>query len=183
MILCHVVWVFGGLMSCEDMKHYFPVVFFMKHEIFKKICRLYLMYTVNYVVCTTVVICFNLCSLAVGFSHYIFRKILCLSGLVTAVAVFRNPNTIRFCLTTDLLLKVFLSCSEKYSSKEFALWLQIEIKNNCCVGYIIYCVYTTSKSHWECTNLNLSSLSCCLVFQSNVAMVPYFLYFTAVFRW
>jgi len=61
-------------MSCEDMKHYFPVVFFMKHEIFKKICPLYLMYTVNYIVCTTVVICFNLCSLAVGFSHYIFRK-------------------------------------------------------------------------------------------------------------
>jgi hypothetical protein len=28
-----------------------------------------------------------------------------LSGLVTAVAVFRNPNTIPFCLTTDLLLK------------------------------------------------------------------------------
>jgi hypothetical protein len=27
-----------------------------------------------------------------------------LSGLVTAVAVFRNPNTIPFCLTTDLLL-------------------------------------------------------------------------------
>ena len=26
------------------------------------------------------------------------------SGLVTAVAVFRNPNTIPFCLTTDLLL-------------------------------------------------------------------------------
>jgi hypothetical protein len=29
-----------------------------------------------------------------------------LSGLVTAVAVFRNPNTIPFCLTTDLLLNV-----------------------------------------------------------------------------
>jgi hypothetical protein len=26
-----------------------------------------------------------------------------LSGLVTAVAVFQNPNTIPFCLTTDLL--------------------------------------------------------------------------------
>jgi len=30
-----------------------------------------------------------------------------LSGLVTAVAVFRNPNTIPFCLTTDLLLTVY----------------------------------------------------------------------------
>jgi hypothetical protein len=28
-----------------------------------------------------------------------------LSGLVTAAAVFRNPNTIPFCLNTDLLLK------------------------------------------------------------------------------
>ena len=31
------------------------------------------------------------------------------SGLVTAVAVFRNPNTIPFCLTTDLLLNVLFS--------------------------------------------------------------------------
>ena len=29
------------------------------------------------------------------------------SGLVTAVAVFRNPNTIPFCLTTDLLNVLF----------------------------------------------------------------------------
>jgi hypothetical protein len=29
-----------------------------------------------------------------------------LSGLVTAVVIFRNPNTIPFCLTTDLLLDV-----------------------------------------------------------------------------
>ena len=32
-----------------------------------------------------------------------------LSGLVIAVAVFRNPNTIPFCLTTDLLLNVLFS--------------------------------------------------------------------------
>jgi len=32
-----------------------------------------------------------------------------LSGLVTAVVVFRNPNTIPFCLTTDLLLNVLFS--------------------------------------------------------------------------
>jgi len=32
-----------------------------------------------------------------------------LSGLVTAVAVFRNPNTISLCLTTDLLLNVLFS--------------------------------------------------------------------------
>jgi hypothetical protein len=32
-----------------------------------------------------------------------------LSGLVTAVAVFRNPNTIPFCLTSDLLLNVLFS--------------------------------------------------------------------------
>jgi hypothetical protein len=31
---------------------------------------------------------------------------LSLSGPTTAVAVFRNPNTIPFCLTTDLLLNV-----------------------------------------------------------------------------
>jgi len=44
----------------------------MKHEIFEKICPLPLMYTVNYVVCTTIVLCFNLCSTAVCFSHYIW---------------------------------------------------------------------------------------------------------------
>ena len=32
-----------------------------------------------------------------------------LSGLVTAVAVFQNPNTIPFCLATDLLLNVLFS--------------------------------------------------------------------------
>jgi hypothetical protein len=32
-----------------------------------------------------------------------------LSGLVTAVAVFGNPDTIPFCLTTDLILNVFFS--------------------------------------------------------------------------
>jgi hypothetical protein len=32
-----------------------------------------------------------------------------LSGLVTAVAVFRNPNAIPFCLTTDLVLNVLFS--------------------------------------------------------------------------
>jgi len=32
-----------------------------------------------------------------------------LSGLVTAVAVFRNPNTIPFSLATDLLLNVLFS--------------------------------------------------------------------------
>ena len=32
-----------------------------------------------------------------------------LSGLVAAVAVFRNPNTIPFCLATDLLLNVLFS--------------------------------------------------------------------------
>jgi hypothetical protein len=32
-----------------------------------------------------------------------------LSGLVTAVAVFRNPSTIPFCLTTALLLNVLFS--------------------------------------------------------------------------
>ena len=32
-----------------------------------------------------------------------------LSGHVTAVDVFRNPNTISFCLTTDLLLNVLFS--------------------------------------------------------------------------
>ena len=36
-----------------------------------------------------------------------FLSFICLSGLVTAVAVFRNPNTIPFCLTADLLLNVF----------------------------------------------------------------------------
>jgi len=32
-----------------------------------------------------------------------------LSGLVTAVAVFRNPNTIPFCFATDLLLNILFS--------------------------------------------------------------------------
>jgi len=37
------------------------------------------------------------------------RTSIYLSGLVTAVAVFRNPNAILFCLTTDLLLNVLFS--------------------------------------------------------------------------
>ena len=39
----------------------------------------------------------------------VFETSIYLSGLVTAVAVFRNPNTIPFCLTTDLLLNVLFS--------------------------------------------------------------------------
>ena len=38
--------------------------------------------------------------------HYLS---ICLSGLVTAVTIFRNPNTIPFCLTSDLLLNVLFS--------------------------------------------------------------------------
>jgi len=45
------------------------------------------------------------CTLFKTHSHFY----LYLSGLVTAVAVFRNPNTIPFCLTTDLLLNVLFS--------------------------------------------------------------------------
>ena len=40
-------------------------------------------------------------------SKYVGFWCIYLSGLVTAVAVFRNPNTIPFCLTTDLLLSHF----------------------------------------------------------------------------
>ena len=40
---------------------------------------------------------------------YIYIYIIYLSGLLTAVAVFRNPNTIPFCLATDLLLNVLFS--------------------------------------------------------------------------
>jgi hypothetical protein len=43
-----------------------------------------------------------------------------LSGLVTAVAVFRNPNTTPFCLTTDLLLNVLFSWKLKYSEKNLS---------------------------------------------------------------
>jgi hypothetical protein len=39
------------------------------------------------------------------YKHFIIY----LSGLVTAVAVFWNSNTIPFCLTTDLLLNVLFS--------------------------------------------------------------------------
>ena len=39
----------------------------------------------------------------------IYKISIYLSGLVTAVAVFRNPNTIPFCLATDLLLNVLFS--------------------------------------------------------------------------
>jgi len=44
-------------------------------------------------------------------SKCLWNFVLCihLSGLVTAVAVFRNPNTISLCLTTDLLLNVLFS--------------------------------------------------------------------------
>jgi len=43
-------------------------------------------------------------------AHSVIQYIyICLSGLVTAVAVFRNPNTIPFCLATDLLLNVLFS--------------------------------------------------------------------------
>jgi len=44
-----------------------------------------------------------------GYSLYSKFKSIYLSGLVTAVAVFRNPNNIPFCLTTDLLLNVLFS--------------------------------------------------------------------------
>jgi len=40
------------------------------------------------------------------YNQYIYYY---LSGLLTAVAVFRNPNTIPFCLATDLLLNVLFS--------------------------------------------------------------------------
>jgi hypothetical protein len=42
-----------------------------------------------------------------------------LSSLVTAVAIFRNPNTIPFCLTTDLLqnsINKYLFCNYKGST-------------------------------------------------------------------
>jgi hypothetical protein len=44
-----------------------------------------------------------------------------LSGLVTAVAVCRNPNTIPFCLTTDLLLNVLFSWLLVHLSSMFFL--------------------------------------------------------------
>jgi hypothetical protein len=47
-------------------------------------------------------LCFRLPNLP--YSKYIFY--LSISGPTTAVAVFRNPDTIPFCLTTDLLLNV-----------------------------------------------------------------------------
>jgi hypothetical protein len=50
------------------------------------------------------------------------------------------------------------------------------------MDYIMYCFYTNSKAQGGCTHLNLSSLTCCWVFQSTVAMVPYSLYFTALFH-
>jgi hypothetical protein len=42
-------------------------------------------------------------------ANEIISKSIYLSGLVAAVAFFRNPNTIPFCLTTDLLLNVLFS--------------------------------------------------------------------------
>ena len=44
-----------------------------------------------------------------------------LSGLVTAVAVLRNPNTIPFCLSTDLLLNVLFSWLLVYFPSTFFL--------------------------------------------------------------
>jgi hypothetical protein len=38
----------------------------------------------------------------IRFKYLSYILSICLSGLVTAVAVFRNPNTIPFCLTTDV---------------------------------------------------------------------------------
>ena len=54
--------------------------------------------------------CFQMpcCSYANNF-FLSFQLSIYLSGLVTAVAVFRNPNTISFCLTTDLLLNFLFS--------------------------------------------------------------------------
>ena len=43
------------------------------------------------------------------FHFNLLRVSIYLSGLVTAVAVFRNPNNIPFCLTTDMLLNVLFS--------------------------------------------------------------------------
>jgi hypothetical protein len=50
------------------------------------------------------------------------------------------------------------------------------------MDYIIYCFYTISKAQHGCTNFNLSFLTCCWVFQSIVAMIPYSLYFTVFFH-
>ena len=77
-----------------------------------------------------------------------------LSGLVTAVAIFRNPNTIPFCLTTDLLLNVLFS------------WLLVHLPSTffldvlffffplawCLVFFSIFCCLMMSKELARCIN-------------------------------
>jgi len=68
-----------------------------------------------------VVLCLLNCALFNAF----FVSI-CLSGLVTAVAVFRNPNIIPFCLTTDLLLNVLFS------------WLLVHLPSTFFLGVLFF---------------------------------------------
>jgi len=61
-----------------------------------------------------------------------------LSGLVTAVAVFRKPNTIPYCLATDLLLNVLFSIMRLYTVH------YISVDCSTCFGWLFH---TSSGVH------------------------------------
>ena len=69
-------------------------------------------YDVRSHMCSQVAVIYSACIwllvVAVSFPCLLYLSIY-LSGLVTAVAVFRNPNTIPFCLAIDLFLNVLFS--------------------------------------------------------------------------
>jgi hypothetical protein len=68
-----------------------------------------------------------------------------LSGLVTAVAIFRNPYTIPFCLTTDLLLNVLFS------------WLLVHLP---CTFFLDILFLLSPGIH---SIINFGSLSSCIL--------------------
>ena len=76
-----------------------------------------------------------------------------LSGLVRAVAVFRNPNTIHFCLATDLLLNVLFSWLLVHLPSTFSLdvlfLLSPGIHSIINFGSISYCILLTWPYHWS----------------------------------
>jgi len=49
-----------------------------------------------------------------------------LSGLVTAVAVFRNPNTIPFCLATDTITVTILKFILVFTDEFFRVYTRIQ---------------------------------------------------------
>ena len=93
----------------------------------------------------------------------VFVSIYLLSGLVTAVAVFRNPNTIPFSLTTDLL-NVLFSWLLVHLSSTFFLVFVTEMKSVYSAvrtGSLNIAVCALSLVTWCTTSLTFNNFTLC----------------------